>query len=82
MTNIYNFGVKPIPCHAWNEDHSQLALSPNSNVVNIYKKDGTNWKLIHTLNEHTLQITGENVSLKSYKKKVTSNITDGLINVY
>jgi len=58
MTNIYNFGVKPIPCHAWNEDHSQLALSPNSNVVNIYKKDGTNWKLIHTLNEHTLQITG------------------------
>jgi len=58
MTDLHNFGVKPIPCHAWNHDQTQLALSPNSNVVNIYEKKGKGWNLIHTLNEHTLQITG------------------------
>jgi len=58
MAELHNFGVKPIPCHAWNQDRTQLALSPNNNNVNIYQKQGSGWKLMHTLSEHTLQITG------------------------
>uniref|UniRef100_H2Z8B0 Actin-related protein 2/3 complex subunit n=1 Tax=Ciona savignyi TaxID=51511 RepID=H2Z8B0_CIOSA len=58
MAEVFNFGIKPISCHAWNHDRSQIALSPNSNDVLIYKKSGKKWDLIHTLSEHTLKVTG------------------------
>jgi len=58
MTEIFNFGVKPITCHAWNADRTQLALSPTSNEVEIYEKQGRTWIKIHTLSEHTHVVTG------------------------
>ncbi|XP_076816008.1 actin-related protein 2/3 complex subunit 1A-like [Clavelina lepadiformis] len=58
MTDVFNFGVKPIVCHAWNHDRTQVALSPNNNDVQIYEKSGRKWNLIHTLSEHTLNVTG------------------------
>jgi len=58
MTEIFNFGVKPITCHAWNADRSQVALSPNNNNVEIYEKQGRGWNKIHTLSEHTHIVTG------------------------
>nr|CAB3223161.1 actin-related protein 2/3 complex subunit 1A [Phallusia mammillata] len=58
MADVSNFGVKPISCHAFNHDRSQLALSLNDNDVQIYKKSGKKWDLIHTLSEHTLKVTG------------------------
>ncbi|XP_002130183.3 actin-related protein 2/3 complex subunit 1A [Ciona intestinalis] len=58
MGEVFNFGVHPISCHSWNHDRSQIALSPNSNDVLIYKKSGKKWDLIHTLSEHTLKVTG------------------------
>ena len=59
MTEIFNFGVKPITCHAWNHDRSQIALSPCSNNVEIYEKQGRGWNKIHTLSEHTHIVTGK-----------------------
>lgn len=58
MADVFNFGIKPIVCHAWNHDRTQLALSANDNDVQIYKKSGKKWDLIHTLKEHTLNVTG------------------------
>ena len=61
MADIFNFGIQPIVCHAWNKDKTQLALSANNNDVQIYQKSGKKWNLIHTLSEHTLNVTGESM---------------------
>lgn len=58
MADVSSFGIKPITCHAFNHDRSQLALSLNENDVQIYQKNGKKWDLIHTLSEHTLKVTG------------------------
>jgi len=50
-----------ISAHAWNKDHSQLALSPNNSEIHIYETKGNDikgWKLIHTLTEHFMTVTG------------------------
>uniref|UniRef100_A0A672YH09 Actin-related protein 2/3 complex subunit 1A-A-like n=1 Tax=Sphaeramia orbicularis TaxID=375764 RepID=A0A672YH09_9TELE len=56
--SFYNFGLEPISCHAWNQDRTQIAMSPNNNVVNIYEKKGKEWVKIHELTEHSGRITG------------------------
>ncbi|XP_043941057.1 actin-related protein 2/3 complex subunit 1A-B-like [Protopterus annectens] len=56
--SLYSFGTKPISCHAWNKDHTQLAISTNDHTVQIYQKDGNEWKKIHELAEHNGNITG------------------------
>jgi len=48
----------PILCHAFNKDRTELALSPNSNEVYIYKKSGTTWTQTATLSEHDKLVTG------------------------
>ncbi|XP_071505328.1 actin-related protein 2/3 complex subunit 1A-A-like [Diadema antillarum] len=53
----HNFGVEPLTCHAWNKDRSQVAISPNSQMVDIYEKKGSGWNKIYTLNEHTQRVT-------------------------
>lgn len=57
MTNIYRF-AETISCHAWNADGTKIALCPNDNTILIYAKDGNDWKLEHTLDEHTQIVTG------------------------
>ncbi|XP_053707798.1 actin-related protein 2/3 complex subunit 1A-A [Synchiropus splendidus] len=56
--SLYSFGLEPISCHAWNKDRTQIALSPNNNVVNIYQKKGKDWIKIEELTEHSGRITG------------------------
>lgn len=58
MTERHSFGVDPITCHAWNKDRTQIAISPNSAEVHIYKKTLNEWKLIHELKQHDLRVTG------------------------
>jgi actin related protein 2/3 complex subunit 1A/1B len=45
-----------IRCHAWNADRTQVAICPNSNVIKIYKTNGSRdlskWTLEHVLEEH------------------------------
>jgi actin related protein 2/3 complex subunit 1A/1B len=49
-------GINNIVTHAWNADHTQLAISPNSNKIMIYETKGSfdmpTWELVHTLAEH------------------------------
>ncbi|KFM75336.1 hypothetical protein X975_02019, partial [Stegodyphus mimosarum] len=57
MTEIHSFGVEPITCHAWNNDRTQVALSPNSNEVHIYNRDGDRWSCNNVLSQHDLRVT-------------------------
>lgn len=57
MTEIHTFGVDPITCHAWNKDRTQVALSPNSNEVLIYKREGDRWSCNDILSQHDLRVT-------------------------
>lgn len=54
---VYELGVAPVSCYSFNKDRSQLAFSPNSNVVHIYKKVGKKWEPDCTLNEHSQRVT-------------------------
>ncbi|KAJ8331435.1 hypothetical protein BDV3_000770 [Batrachochytrium dendrobatidis] len=47
----------PITCHAFNADRTQVAVSPNNNIVNIYHKTGTGWTLAHVLADHDKLVT-------------------------
>ncbi|KAF2353605.1 WD40 repeat [Trinorchestia longiramus] len=60
MTEVFQFGVEPITCHAWNKERTKVALSLNDNEVNIYARQvGTgDWILEHTLSGHDLRVTG------------------------
>lgn len=37
---------------------TEIAVSPNNNVVNIYEKKAKDWVKIHELSEHSGRITG------------------------
>ncbi|KFO32923.1 Actin-related protein 2/3 complex subunit 1A [Fukomys damarensis] len=41
--SLHQFLLEPITCHAWNGDRTQIAPSPNSHEVHIYKKSGSQW---------------------------------------
>lgn len=60
MTEVFQFAVEPITCHAWNKDRSKVAMSLNDSEVNIYSRQGGNgdWQLEHTLKGHDLRVTG------------------------
>lgn len=45
-----------ITCHAWNHDCSQVAICPNNNEILIY--DTNSWKLLFSLKEHDLLVSG------------------------
>ncbi|EDQ91877.1 uncharacterized protein MONBRDRAFT_35994 [Monosiga brevicollis MX1] len=47
----------PVSCHAWNKDRTQLAISPNSTDVIIFKFDGKTFTKAHVLQEHTQNVT-------------------------
>jgi len=64
MTEILRAGGA-ISCHAWNGDKSRVALSPNSNEIHIYKKEGAEWVREHTLAEHDQTVNGIDWAPKS-----------------
>lgn len=35
---------------------AEIAISPNNHEVHIYKRDGTDWKLVDNLNQHDLRV--------------------------
>lgn len=45
-----------ITCHAWNRDNTQIALSPNSKEVLIFKRNGSGWIKTQTLTEHSSKV--------------------------
>lgn len=58
MPDVHSFGIDPITCHAWNHDHTQIALSPNNNEVHIYKFSGGRWsQQPEILSEHVQTVT-------------------------
>jgi len=57
MTEVHSFGVEPITCHAWNKDRTQVALSPNSHEVHIYKRVNDRWNSVECLSQHGLRVT-------------------------
>ncbi|XP_019864775.1 actin-related protein 2/3 complex subunit 1A-A [Aethina tumida] len=58
MTELHKFGVSPITCHAWNQNKTEVAISPNNHEVQIYKQNGSDWKLLDVLNKHDLRVMG------------------------
>ncbi|XP_066149198.1 actin-related protein 2/3 complex subunit 1A-A-like isoform X2 [Euwallacea fornicatus] len=59
MTESHKFGSpRPITCHAWNSDRSQIAFSPNNQEVEVYQRSGHDWKQLDTLNQHDLRVMG------------------------
>lgn len=70
--------AKNFSCHAWNEDRSQIALSPNSDAIHIYDTGGSpdemkNWeKNPIILNEH-----GGKVSAIDWHPKRNLIVTSG-----
>ncbi|KAJ3270333.1 hypothetical protein HDV01_007912 [Terramyces sp. JEL0728] len=47
----------PITSHSFNKTRTELVLSPNSNEVSIYQKQGSNWQLSQTLTDHDKLVT-------------------------
>lgn len=47
-----------ITAHAWNGDKSLVAICPNNNDILIYKKQGNDFTLEHTLKGHDAVVTG------------------------
>lgn len=48
---VANLAQTPITCHAFSPDHSQVAVSLNSNDAQIFTRQGTTWTSTETLAE-------------------------------
>ncbi|KAE8225455.1 hypothetical protein CF319_g1812 [Tilletia indica] len=57
---VHHLSLGPLTAHSFNGDRTQVAVSPNSHEVLIYKlsADGQSWSLAHTLAEHDKLVTG------------------------
>lgn len=49
--------IAPVSAISWNKDRTQVAVSPNTHEVHIYEFKNGNFNLLHTLSEHTQQVT-------------------------
>ncbi|KAI0064732.1 actin-like protein ARPC3 [Artomyces pyxidatus] len=54
---VYNISQGPITGHAFNADRTQVAVSLNSNDVQILSRSGNDWNTTETLAEHDKIIT-------------------------
>ncbi|KAJ7132056.1 actin-related protein ARPC3 [Mycena epipterygia] len=54
---VANLAQTPITCHAFSPDHTQVAVSLNSNDAQIFTRQGTTWTSTETLAEHDKLIT-------------------------
>ncbi|TFK42471.1 WD40-repeat-containing domain protein [Crucibulum laeve] len=57
LPEVHNIAQVPITSHAFSGDRSQLAVSLNSNDVQIYSRSGTDFVPTETLSEHDKLIT-------------------------
>lgn len=60
MPSVSKFGgvSAPIQCHAWSPDRQALALSHNSNLVQVYSKARSGWEESGLLDQHDLRVSG------------------------
>lgn len=58
VADVQQIVAAPISCFAFNKDRTEVALCPNTNELQIYKKEGGGWSLSATLTEHDKPITG------------------------
>jgi actin related protein 2/3 complex subunit 1A/1B len=54
---VYNLAQTPVTAHAFNPHRTQLAVSLNSNDVQIFSRSGAEWTQSETLSEHDKLIT-------------------------
>lgn len=47
----------PITSHCFNAQRTEVAISPSSNQVSIYKKNSSNFELLHSLPDHDKLVT-------------------------
>lgn len=50
--------ILAIGCHAWNGNRTQVAVSPNNHLVQIYEFKAGNFTLLYTLAEHSQRVVG------------------------
>lgn len=54
---VHQLSISPLTAHSFNADRTQVAVSPNTNEVQIYSTSGSGWVLLHTLTEHDKLVT-------------------------
>eukprot|EP00924_Labyrinthula_sp_SR-Ha-C_P001019 maker-scaffold_7-snap-gene-11.40-mRNA-1 protein AED:0.00 eAED:0.00 QI:154/1/1/1/1/1/2/79/376 len=83
--SVYALG-KVVTAHAWNHDGSQVAVCLNTPVVYIYAncKDPNvkNWEVVHTLEKHTLVVSGIDWSPKTNKIVTSSHDVNAFVWAY
>lgn len=57
MAEINQFCTEPITCYAQSGSSDRLALSPNNNLVHIYRQQNSSWIEESVLNQHDLRVT-------------------------
>lgn len=57
MAEINQFCTEPITCYAQSGSSERLALSPNNNLVHIYRQQNSTWIEESVLNQHDLRVT-------------------------
>lgn len=57
MSEIHHLTVKPITAFAFNGDRTRLAIVPNSNTIQLYKKSGSSWAKDTELKGHDQRVT-------------------------
>ncbi|KAL7421012.1 ARP2/3 actin-organizing complex subunit Sop2 [Cryptotrichosporon argae] len=55
--DVYQLSLGPLTGVAFGPDRQQVAVSPNNNQAQIYRKSGDQWELQDTLSEHDKLIT-------------------------
>ncbi|KAN0123729.1 actin-like protein ARPC3 [Russula decolorans] len=54
---VYNVSQSPITSHAFNADRTQVAVSLNTNEVQLLSRSGADWTPVETLSEHDKIVT-------------------------
>jgi len=57
MAEINQFCTDPITCYAQSGKSDRLALSPNNNLVHIYRQQDSSWVEEFVLSQHDLRVT-------------------------
>lgn len=57
MAEINQFCTEPITCYAQSGSSDRLALSPNNNLVYIYRQQNSSWVEETILSQHDLRVT-------------------------
>ncbi|XP_060076066.1 actin-related protein 2/3 complex subunit 1A-like [Ylistrum balloti] len=65
MPETFSFGIDPVTTHAWNSNHTEVAVSLNNHEVKVFKKTGITYNNTATLKEHGQRVTSIDWAPKS-----------------